>query len=136
MPKREFIPNVDDANAELARLDGQIETLTTSNTKATNDLKAANDLMTEATTNLETATAEVTDLRGQIETLKTENAGLKQKANSATTTIAKARVTTAVSESASASPTGEPVKPELKGLQRAIAARTQQLAAQTGGAQK
>lgn len=137
MPKPSFIPNIDDANAEVERLTTALETGATDVTKLTNDLAAANGLLEESNTNvtrltgeLATANERVTKLdadlkaaNGTVSTLQTELATAK---NSATKTIAKAGITPAPEKGSTGNESIDNKK-ELKGIQRAIAAHTERV---------
>lgn len=132
---REFIPNIDDANAEITRLDGQLETLTQNATKASNDLKAANDLLNEANNQKTKAEGERDGFKRDLDKVSAENVDLRKQVDtlkgSATRTIAKSGTDPVVD---SPTPSGEPKKEAtgLTGLQRAIAGRQAQVAEAKG----
>lgn len=142
---RDFIPNVDDANVEIVRLDSQLVILQGQVSGhpalikakddeivriqgladvATKDLEGANTKVTDLTTQLDTKTKDVTKLQGELQTEKTK--ATKTIAQAGTKPLEEATTTTLEKKSSDG----------LTGLQRAIAARADEIKANGGFASK
>jgi hypothetical protein len=132
---RTFIPQVDDANAEIVRLDGALDLASQKAVKDAADLKAANDLNAEAQIDLTKIRGEKTTLEGSIVTLQAELKTAKESVTtlqtelitakgSATKTIAKAGVVPVKEEAKTGieSVDNADDSKKLTGLQRAMAA--------------
>lgn len=122
---RSFISNIDEANAEVARLDIQM-------TQVNEAHRLTTDQLTSMTASHETAVGRVTQLEAD---LTTSRASLTMAQASLTTaqadlatarTEADRRIAAAGIDPAKIKPTsganGDPAKTELTGLQRAMAA--------------